>query len=157
MGVVLCSHQPWAPWKMLPNCKDTNIIRIILYLSTYPSIHPSILSSIHLSFFKWPEAKDLKTRRKREKENLFLHWISNLNKKLSLKSVIKDQSKQITNQKEHKWYLEVANGNVTRKARWSFLPLNRLREKDKNIMKTESFEDMMRKGGMLQKLEAIQK
>ena len=122
----------------------------------YPSIHPSNLS-IHLSFFKWPEAKDLKTRRKREKENLFLHWISNLNKKLSLKSVIKDQSKQITNQKEHKWYLEVANGNVTRKARWSFLPLNRLREKDKNIMKTESFEDMMRKGGMLQKLEAIQK
>ena len=37
------------------------------------------------------------------------------------------------------------------------MPLNRLREKDKNILKTESFEAMMRKGGMLQKLEAMQK
>ena len=82
---------------MLPNHKDTNIIWIIFYLSIYLSIYPATHSSIRHNFLSDQKQNIWKLEGEEKKKTTsyteFPIWI----KKLSLKSVLKDKSDQITN------------------------------------------------------------
>lgn len=118
-----------------------------------------IILSIYLSsFFKWPEAKKWKKkiRGTREKGH-FLPWISNLNKKLSLKSVTKDQSDQITKLEGIKMWFRSGRQESGSESKLKLFATKELwRKRIKTQWKLKAFSNDEEEI-MPQKVEAIQK